>query len=317
MAFNINTNLEAPPFRLPIYDKSGVMNSTWVRYFQGIWDRVGGASGGLIYDNANSTQQTSSLEPQLFAIRADLENQLTGIVLQIIEQVQEQLFDPAGLISETFDPPTELEPPDSQLAGFIQAALDTASVNSVFGRTGDIVATEGDYSLGQLSDVTIAGPSNNDVLTYDTGTGQWTPQAFTSGKFSGTLDVNKGGTGQSSLTLNNVILGNGTSAVQFVAPGSSGNVLTSNGTTWQSTAPSAVSTAPSYDRIVATAGQTVFNTTVNTVANGSGKAYLMVTKNGLVLSEGGGNDYTVTGANQITLTAGATLSDVLTFRAFT
>jgi hypothetical protein len=46
-----------------------------------------------------------------------------------------------------------------------------------------------------------------------------------------------GGTGQSSLTANNVILGNGTSAVQFVAPGTSGNVLTSNGTTWQSTAP--------------------------------------------------------------------------------
>lgn len=46
-----------------------------------------------------------------------------------------------------------------------------------------------------------------------------------------------GGTGQSSLTANNVILGNGTSAVQFVAPGSSGNLLTSNGTTWTSAAP--------------------------------------------------------------------------------
>jgi len=49
-----------------------------------------------------------------------------------------------------------------------------------------------------------------------------------------------GGTGQSSLTANNVLLGNGTSAVQFVAPGSSGNVLTSNGTTWQSTAPAGI-----------------------------------------------------------------------------
>ena len=43
-----------------------------------------------------------------------------------------------------------------------------------------------------------------------------------------------GGTGQSSLTANNVLLGNGTSAVQFVAPGTNGNVLTSNGTTWTS-----------------------------------------------------------------------------------
>ena len=53
------------------------------------------------------------------------------------------------------------------------------------------------------------------------------------------LGVVSGGTGQASLTANNVVLGNGTSAVQFVAPGASGNVLTSNGTTWTSTAPSA------------------------------------------------------------------------------
>lgn len=53
---------------------------------------------------------------------------------------------------------------------------------------------------------------------------------------SGILPVANGGTGQSSLTANNVILGNGTSAVQFVAPGTSGNVLTSNGTTWTSSA---------------------------------------------------------------------------------
>ena len=35
-----------------------------------------------------------------------------------------------------------------------------------------------------------------------------------------------------NLTLNNVLLGNGTSALQAVAPGASGNVLTSDGTTW-------------------------------------------------------------------------------------
>jgi hypothetical protein len=40
-----------------------------------------------------------------------------------------------------------------------------------------------------------------------------------------------------TLTADNVILGNGTSSPTFVAPSTSGNVLTSNGTTWQSTAP--------------------------------------------------------------------------------
>lgn len=51
------------------------------------------------------------------------------------------------------------------------------------------------------------------------------------------LPVASGGTGATSLTANNVILGNGTSAVQAVAPGTNGNVLTSNGTTWTSSAP--------------------------------------------------------------------------------
>jgi len=51
---------------------------------------------------------------------------------------------------------------------------------------------------------------------------------------TGTLPVANGGTGATSLTANNVILGNGTSAVQVVAPGTAGNVLTSNGTTWTS-----------------------------------------------------------------------------------
>jgi hypothetical protein len=53
---------------------------------------------------------------------------------------------------------------------------------------------------------------------------------------TGTLPVANGGTGATTLTANNVLLGNGTSAPQFVAPGASGNVLTSNGTTWTSTA---------------------------------------------------------------------------------
>ena len=52
------------------------------------------------------------------------------------------------------------------------------------------------------------------------------------------LAVAQGGTGAGTLTANAVLLGNGTSAVQFVAPGTLGNVLTSNGTTWESAAQS-------------------------------------------------------------------------------
>jgi hypothetical protein len=56
---------------------------------------------------------------------------------------------------------------------------------------------------------------------------------------SGTLLVGNGGTGATTLTANNVLLGNGTSAIQVVAPSTAGNVLTSNGTTWVSQTPAA------------------------------------------------------------------------------
>jgi len=48
------------------------------------------------------------------------------------------------------------------------------------------------------------------------------------------LAVSSGGTGLATLTANNLLLGNGTGNVQFVAPSTNGNVLTSNGTTWVS-----------------------------------------------------------------------------------
>lgn len=71
------------------------------------------------------------------------------------------------------------------------------------------------------------------AVTIDGTTGITTP-AISSTTPAG---VASGGTGAATLTANNVVLGNGTGAVQFVAPGSSGNVLTSNGTTWTSSVP--------------------------------------------------------------------------------
>lgn len=72
---------------------------------------------------------------------------------------------------------------------------------------------------------------------------------------TGTLPVANGGTGQTTLTANHVLLGNGTSGIQAVDPGSSGNVLTSNGTTW--TSASIPSSAPTTAQVLsATAGAT-------------------------------------------------------------
>ena len=50
------------------------------------------------------------------------------------------------------------------------------------------------------------------------------------------LTVAQGGTGASTHTANSVLIGAGTSAITSVAPGTSGNVLTSNGSAWTSAA---------------------------------------------------------------------------------
>lgn len=48
----------------------------------------------------------------------------------------------------------------------------------------------------------------------------------------GTATPAQGGTGLTTLTANNLLVGAGTSNVTFIAPGSNGQVLKSNGTTW-------------------------------------------------------------------------------------
>lgn len=108
-------------------------------------------------------------------------------------------------------------------------------------------ATTGGQSItisqGSGSTVTIANGTK--AMVYTDGAGATaavvlaTPTIALASGVTGTLSVANGGTGVTTLTANNVILGNGTSAVQFVAPGANGNVLTSNGTTWQSTTPAA------------------------------------------------------------------------------
>lgn len=99
---------------------------------------------------------------------------------------------------------------------------------------------------GSVTSVAVTGTVNGITLTGGPVTSSGT---FTLGgtlgsvdltsQITGTLPVANGGTGATSLTTNNVVLGNGTSAVQVVAPGTTGNLLTSDGTTWASTTPAA------------------------------------------------------------------------------
>ena len=95
---------------------------------------------------------------------------------------------------------------------------------------GTLSATTGGSGAGTVTSVALTAPAAFTVTgspVTTTGT-----LALT---YSGTpVPVSSGGTGTSTLTANSVVLGNGTSAVQLVAPGTAGNVLVSDGTTWAS-----------------------------------------------------------------------------------
>lgn len=95
---------------------------------------------------------------------------------------------------------------------------------------GTLSATTGGSGAGTVTSVALTAPTAFTVTgspVTSTGT-----LALT---YSGTpVPVSSGGTGTSTLTTNSVVLGNGTSAVQFVAPGTAGNVLVSDGATWTS-----------------------------------------------------------------------------------
>jgi hypothetical protein len=130
---------------------------------------------------------------------------------------------------------------------------------------------------------------------------------------TGTLPVANGGTGAATLTANNVLLGNGTSALQVVAPGTAGNVLTSNGTTWASTTPSAQAypgagmavstgtawgtskTTPTGDVVGTSDTQTLTNKTLTTP---------IITQNVQVI----GTDTTAVASRSYVLTASLTLT---------
>jgi len=115
------------------------------------------------------------------------------------------------------------------------ASIDLPGVNTTGNQntTGSAATLTTARTIGGVSfngSANINLPGVNEAGTQNT-TG-------TAGNVTGTVVVANGGTGLTTLTANNVIIGNGTSAVNFVAPGSNGNVLTSNGTTWTSAAPS-------------------------------------------------------------------------------
>lgn len=131
--------------------------------------------------------------------------------------------------------------------------------------------------------------------------------------------VAEGGTGLATLTANSVLLGNGTANVQLIAPSTSGNVLTSNGTTWTSAAAAGGSELVLLATATASTSSTLDFTSVITSSYSS---YRLVFENlltsttatiGVKLSADNGANYTLNfGSLLETLQFGASQSNTLT-----
>ena len=103
-----------------------------------------------------------------------------------------------------------------------------------------LAVTDGNFIVGDGANwVAESGATARTSLGLgDLATQSAASVSITGGSITGITDlaVADGGTGASSFTANSVLVGNGASTFQEVAPGTTGNVLTSNGTSWVSQA---------------------------------------------------------------------------------
>jgi trimeric autotransporter adhesin len=198
-------------------------------------------------------------------------------------------------------------------AGAITASSFTGS------GTGISAINASNISSGTIDNARTTAASANGASTivlrdstgnFTANTGSFTSISgnVTSGAWNGSvIGAQYGGTGSANLAADNVILGNGANTVKVVAPGTSGNVLTSDGTTWISQAGGGGGAGTiSRTDFTATQGQTVFS--VSYPVN-----FIDVYRNGVKLAT---TDFTATNGTSFTLATGANAGDIIQAEVF-
>jgi hypothetical protein len=176
--------------------------------------------------------------------------------------------------------------PSSAVTGFGTMAEQNANNVSITG--GAINGT----LIGNSTAAAITGTTIT-ASTVFAGSGASLSALNGSNISSGTIAVGVGGTGIGALTNNNVILGNGSNAVKFVAPGTAGNVLVSDGTTWTSnTAPSSGALAAGNNSIIINNVNITANATIAAGQNGFSVGPI-TTANGVSVTVSAGQEWVV------------------------
>jgi len=152
------------------------------------------------------------------------------------------------------------------------------TLDGVAGTSGQALVSAGTSNTPTWSTLGTIASQNANAVT------------ITGGTITGITDltVADGGTGASSITANSVILGNGASALSgnLVAPSTSGNVLTSNGTTW-------TSVAASVGITTTTGSAPYFGARAFVNFDGTGTPAIRNSSNVSSITDNGTGDYTI------------------------
>ena len=197
-----------------------------------------GTWGDIVNDSITSLLDSAIAGTTTLSVDADVTLSTTNLAANEARQAVILWTASNGATTRNITAPAQSKP-----YIVINAGTGSVVLRGVGPTTGvTIIAGEKSLAAWNGTDfVKISSSTADGVTAISFGTTGLTPSTNTSGvvTVAGTLEVANGGTGATTLAANNVLLGNGTASPQVVAPSTSGNVLTSDGTTWASQAPAA------------------------------------------------------------------------------